>query len=99
MERTLLFVTIFSVMLEFSIFCFCSFLCNERFTNLFMFVSYLLQFFVSIIFIFCRLQFFFFFVFKFLLRLQLSIGRGFIELFTVCFGFESFEGFKSDHFQ
>ena len=59
-ERTLLFVTIFSVMLEISIFRFCSFLCNERFTNLFMFVSYLLQFFVSIIFIFCRLQFFFF---------------------------------------
>ena len=84
-------------MLEFSVFRFCSFLCNERFTNLFLFVLYLLQFFVSIIFTFCRLQFFF--VFKLFLRLQLLIGRGFIELFTVCFGFESFEGFKSDRFQ
>ena len=36
-------------MLEFSIFRLCSFLCNERFTNLFLFVSYLLQFFVFVL--------------------------------------------------
>ena len=69
----------FSVMLEFSIFCFCSFMCNEHFTNLFLFVSYLLQFFISVIFTFCRLQFFPFLLYSIFFKTAVYVVFKFFE--------------------